>query len=162
MNQYRRGSYRVGRHNWNNRWQSQSQQNNWKKRQNVFCDFHNSSTHSSEERRNHPKNKKQKSDQHAKVSNIKKKKMTKVFTSWKTLWKTQKKMTTGILTLALHATCQVMQEYLAVLKKSYHELDCQMSWSKSSLCCRNVSFRAFIDNQPFTGICWRTYFTYRT
>jgi hypothetical protein len=53
--------------------QSQSQQNNWKKRQNVFCDFHNSSTHSSEECRNHPKNKKQKSDQHAKVSVLKSK-----------------------------------------------------------------------------------------
>jgi hypothetical protein len=44
-------------------------------------------------------------------SNLKKKKMTKVFTSWKTLWKTQKKMTNGMLTLALHATCQVMQEF---------------------------------------------------
>jgi hypothetical protein len=64
----RRGTHRGGRHSSNSRWQGQTQQNNWKKRQNVFCDFHNSSTHSSEECRNHPKNKRQKTDQHAKVS----------------------------------------------------------------------------------------------
>ena len=72
-NQHRRGNYRGGRFNSNNRWQSQTQPNNWKKRANVFCDFHNSSTHSSEECRNHPKNKRQKSDQHAKVSVVKSK-----------------------------------------------------------------------------------------
>jgi hypothetical protein len=58
----RRGTHRGGRHSSNNRWQGQAQQNNWKKRQNVFCDFHNSSTHSSEECRNHTKNKRQKTE----------------------------------------------------------------------------------------------------
>ena len=119
-NQHRRGNYRGGRFNSNNRWQSQTQPNNWKKRANVFCDFHNISTHSSEECRNHPKNKRQKSDQHAKVSVLKSEEEEKDDHSFHIMedsMKTIEENDTGMLTLVLHVTCQVMQGYLAVLKK---------------------------------------------
>lgn len=50
-------NHRGGNHNSNNRGRNQAQQSNWRKRPNVYCDFHNSSTHSSEECRNRPGNK---------------------------------------------------------------------------------------------------------
>jgi hypothetical protein len=66
--QNRKWNHRGGSHNSNNRGRNQTQQSNWRKRPNVYCDFHNSSTHSSKECRNRPGNKKQKTDHHAKIS----------------------------------------------------------------------------------------------
>ena len=89
------------------------------------------------------------------LSNLeKKKKMTIITTLWKTLWKPQKKIMTGILTLVLHVQmsgnarvfCSLEKDAKSLTAKGVHE---KRLYVKAT---GDVSFRAFIDNQPYTGM----------
>lgn len=156
-NQYRRGSYRGVRHNSNNRFQSHKQQNNWKKSANVFCDFHNSSTHSSEECRNHPQNKKPKSDQHAKISVLKSKEEEEDDHSYHIMEdSTETSEENDDWYADSGATCH-MSGNARVFSRLEKD---SKSWTVKGVGGKrlyvagtgDVSFRAFIDNQPYTGM----------
>ena len=72
--------------------------------------------------------------------------MAIITTLWKTMETTEINDDYYILTLVLHVTCQVMQEHLAVMKNGVHE---KRLYVKAT---GDVSFRAFIDNQPYIGM----------
>jgi hypothetical protein len=132
-NQYRRGSYRGGRHNLNN-----------------------SSTHSSEECRNHPKNKKQKSDQHAKVSVLKSKEEEDDHSyhimedSMENSEENNDWYANSGATCHMSGNARVLSRLEKVTK----------SWTVKGVGGKrlyvagtgDVSFRAFIDNQHYTGM----------
>lgn len=141
-------NHRGGNHNSNNRGRNQAQQSNWRKRPNVYCDFHNSSTHSSEECRNRPGNKKQKTDHHAKISILESEEQ-KVDHSFHVTEDFMKSTETTDDWYAdsgatRHMSCNQKLFSSLQSEEGNQQLDCKRNWGKTSL--RQRSWRCVLQD----------------